>query len=159
MLTTNQAVENFILPSTSGEEFSLANYIGKNVIIYFYPKDDTPGCTVEGQDFRDHWHLFTEMNCIIVGISRDSIKSHEAFKATMQFPFELLSDIDEKICNLFGVMKLKSMYGKQVRGIERSTFVIDSHGLLRKEWRGVKVPGHVQEVLDYIKTVSNNSHQ
>jgi len=150
MLETNHVVENFILPSTGDKEFSLTNCIGKNVIIYFYPKDDTPGCTTEGQDFRDNWRLFTEMNCIIAGVSRDSIKSHEAFKAKMQFPFELLSDADESVCDLFGVMKMKNMYGKQVCGIERSTFVIDTQGILRKEWRGVKVPGHVQEVLDFI---------
>ncbi|MBY0475138.1 MAG: peroxiredoxin [Nitrosomonas sp.] len=147
-------VEDFILPSTGDKEFSLANCMGKNIIIYFYPKDDTPGCTLEGQNFRDNWNLFTEMNCIIVGVSRDSIRSHEGFKAKMQFPFELLSDADEKVCDLFGVMKMKNMYGKQVRGIERSTFVIDTQGILRKEWRGVKVPGHVQEVLDFVNTLS-----
>ncbi|WP_293007244.1 peroxiredoxin [Nitrosomonas sp.] len=154
MLEINLAVEDFTLPSTGDKEFSLANCTGKNVIIYFYPKDDTPGCTIEGQDFRDNWHLFTEMNCIIVGVSRDSIKSHEGFKAKMKFPFELLSDADEKVCDLFGVMKMKNMYGKQVRGIERSTFVIDTQGVLRKEWREVKVPGHVQEVLEFINTLS-----
>ncbi|SEF94574.1 peroxiredoxin [Nitrosomonas ureae] len=156
MLEINHAVENFKLPSTGNKEFLLSDCIDRNVIIYFYPKDDTPGCTTEGQDFRDNWHLFTEMNCIIAGVSRDSIKSHENFKAKMQFPFELLSDEDEKVCNLFSVMKMKNMYGKQVRGIERSTFVIDTQGILRKEWRGVKVPGHVQEVLNFINTFSSN---
>ncbi|PTQ81390.1 peroxiredoxin [Nitrosomonas ureae] len=159
MLEINHAVENFKLPSTGNKEFSLSDCIGRNVIIYFYPKDDTPGCTTEGQDFRDNWHLFTEMNCIIVGVSRDSIKSHESFKAKMQFPFELLSDEDEEVCNLFSVMKMKNMYGKQVRGIERSTFVVDTQGILIKEWRGVKVPGHVQEVLDFINTFNSNSYQ
>lgn len=159
MLEINHAVENFKLPSTGNKEFSLSDCIGRNVIIYFYPKDDTPGCTTEGQDFRDKWHLFTEMNCIIVGVSRDSIKSHESFKAKMQFPFELLSDEDEEVCNLFSVMKMKNMYGKQVRGIERSTFVVDTQGILIKEWRGVKVPGHVQEVLDFINTFNSNSYQ
>ncbi|SNX58891.1 peroxiredoxin Q/BCP [Nitrosomonas ureae] len=159
MLEINHAVENFKLPSTGNKEFSLSDCIGRNVIIYFYPKDDTPGCTAEGQDFRDNWHLFTERNCIIVGVSRDSIKSHDSFKAKMQFPFELLSDENDEVCNLFSVMKMKNMYGKQVRGIERSTFVVDTHGILIKEWRGVKVPGHVQEVLDFINTFNSNSHQ
>jgi peroxiredoxin Q/BCP len=153
MITLDHPVENFSLPSTGGQEFILADHLDKNVIVYFYPKDDTPGCTTEGQDFRDQWQAFVEKNCIIVGISRDTLKSHENFKAKMQFPFELLSDTDEKICNLFAVMKMKNMYGKQVRGIERSTFIIDAQGILRKEWRGVKVPGHVQEVLDFVATI------
>ena len=147
MVKIGQSVENFTLPSTSGRDFNLSDYLGKNVIIYFYPKDDTPGCTTEGQDFRDNWDAFNQKNSVIVGISRDSIKSHESFKSKMQFPFELLSDSDEIVCNLFDVMKMKNMYGKQVRGIERSTFIIDAQGVLRKEWRTVKVPGHVLEVL------------
>lgn len=154
MVTLDRPVENFTLTSTGGQEFTLSAQLGKNVIVYFYPKDDTPGCTTEGQDFRDHWPVFTEKNCIIVGISRDTLKSHENFKAKMQFPFELLSDTDEKVCDLFGVMKMKNMYGKQVRGIERSTFVIDAQGILRKEWRGVKVPGHVLEVLEFVSTLA-----
>lgn len=152
MVILNQVVENFVLPSTGGSEFSLANHLGKTIVIYFYPKDDTPGCTTEGQDFRDHWTAFVEKNCVVVGISRDTLSAHEKFKTKMQFPFELLSDTDEKVCEQFGVMKLKNMYGKQVRGIERSTFIIDAQGALRKEWRGVKVPGHVQEVLDFISS-------
>ncbi|MBX3617100.1 peroxiredoxin [Nitrosomonas sp.] len=155
MLKLNQAVENFKLPSTGGQDFNLSDHLGKNVIIYFYPKDDTPGCTVEGQDFRDNWDAFNQKNCIIIGISRDSVKSHESFKSKMQFPFELLSDSDETACSLFDVMKMKNMYGKQVRGIERSTFVIDTQGILRKEWRGVKVPGHVREVLEYLTAHSS----
>lgn len=154
MLAINHPVEDFSLPSTDNTVFSLSANAGKHLIIYFYPKDDTPGCTLEGQDFRDHLHEFTEKNCIVVGISRDNLKSHQCFKEKMQFPFELLSDEDEKVCNLFGVMKMKNMYGKQVRGIERSTFVIDAQGVLRKEWRGVKVPGHVQEVLDFVTTLN-----
>ena len=152
MVILNQVVENFVLPSTGGSEFSLANHLGKTIVIYFYPKDDTPGCTTEGQDFRNHWAVFVEKNCVIVGISRDTLSDHEKFKTKMQFPFELLSDTDEKVCEQFGVMKMKNMYGKQVRGIERSTFIIDAQGALRKEWRGVKVPGHVQEVLDFISS-------
>lgn len=153
MLILNHLVSDFVLPSTGDKEFSLATNVGKNLVIYFYPKDDTPGCTTEGQDFRDHWLAFAEKNCVIVGVSRDSIRSHENFKEKMQFPFELLSDMDEKVCKLFDVIKMKNMYGKQVLGIERSTFVIDSQGILRKEWRGVKVPGHVQEVLDFVATL------
>lgn len=153
MLTLDHPVGDFVLPSTDGQEFSLIANAGKNLVIYFYPKDNTPGCTTEGEDFRDNWHAFTEKNCVIVGISRDSIKSHENFKEKMKFPFELLSDADETVCKLFHVMKMKNMYGKQVRGIERSTFVIDAQGILRKEWRGVKVPGHVREVLDFVNTL------
>ena len=152
MLTLGHLVSDFVLPSTGDKEFSLIANVGKNLVIYFYPKDDTPGCTTEGQDFRDQWQAFTEKNCVIVGISRDSIRSHENFKEKMQFPFELLSDEYEKVCKLFDVIKMKNMYGKKVLGIERSTFVIDAQGVLRKEWRGVKVPGHVQEVLDFVTT-------
>ncbi|MCE7913164.1 MAG: peroxiredoxin [Nitrosomonas sp. PRO4] len=155
MVKLDQTVENFVLPATGGGNFSLADNLGKTLVIYFYPKDDTPGCTTEGQDFRDHWSAFSEKNCIIVGVSRDSINSHEKFKEKMQFPFDLLSDTDEKVCNLFDVMKMKNMYGKQARGIERSTFVIDEQGILRKEWRGVKVPGHVQEVLNFVSTMGS----
>lgn len=154
MLAINHPVEDFSLPSTDNTAFSLSANAGKHVVIYFYPRDDTPGCTLEGQDFRDHLPEFTKENCIVAGISRDNLKSHQCFKEKMQFPFELLSDEDEKVCNLFGVMKMKNMYGKQVLGIERSTFVIDAQGILRKEWRGVKVPGHVQEVLDFVTTLN-----
>ncbi len=150
MIAIDSIISNFELPSTGDKNFSLEKNLGKNIVIYFYPKDDTPGCTIEGQDFRDHWNDFIERNCVVVGISRDSIKSHEHFKEKMQFPFDLLSDIDEVICQQFGVMKLKNMYGKQVYSIERSTFVIDVEGKLRKEWRGVKVPGHVEEVLGFV---------
>ena len=153
MIALDHVVSDFVLPSTGDKEFSLAANVGKNVVIYFYPKDDTPGCTTEGQDFRDHWQAFTEKNCVIVGVSRDSITSHGDFKGKMQFPFDLLSDEDEEICKLFDVIKMKNVYGKQVLGIERSTFVIDAQGILRKEWRGVKVPGHVQEVLDFVSTL------
>lgn len=153
MQTLDHSVDDFVLPSTGGTEFSLTANTGKNLVIYFYPKDDTPGCTMEGQDFRDNWNAFVEKNCVIVGISRDNIKLHENFKEKMKLPFELLSDADETVCKLFNVIKMKNMYGKQVRGIERSTFVIDAQGLLRKEWRGVKVPGHVQEVLYFVNTL------
>ena len=144
---------DFTLPATSGTTFKLSEQAGKNVVIYFYPKDSTPGCTTQGQNFRDLRAEFAAVNTVILGISRDSLKSHENFKAKQGFPFELGSDADEAVCNLFGVIKQKMMYGKQVRGIERSTFVIDKAGVLRREWRGVKVPGHVEEVLAYVKTL------
>lgn len=150
----NQNIIDFSLPSTGNKTFQLASAKGRHVVIYFYPKDNTPGCTTEGQAFRDQFAAFQTANCDIVGISRDSVKSHENFKAKMAFPFELLSDSDETVCEQFGVMKLKNMYGKQVRGIERSTFVIDRNGVLRKEWRGVKVPGHVEEVLAFVQTLN-----
>jgi peroxiredoxin Q/BCP len=146
-------IPDFSLPATAGQTVHLAAQGGKIVVIYFYPKDSTPGCTTEGQQFRDLYAEFTAAGAVILGISRDSLKSHENFKAKQAFPFELGADTDETVCNLFGVMKMKNMYGKQVRGIERSTFVIDKNGVLRREWRGVKVPGHVQEVLDFVKTL------
>jgi len=144
-------IPDFSLPATSGQTFSLAAQAGKVVVIYFYPKDSTPGCTTESQQFRDLHDQFAAVNAVILGISRDSLKSHENFKAKQSLPFELGSDPDEAVCNLFAVMKMKNMYGKQVRGVERSTFVIDRNGVLRREWRGVKVPGHAQEVLDFVK--------
>jgi thioredoxin-dependent peroxiredoxin len=146
-------IPDFSLPATSGQTFNLAAQAGKVVVIYFYPKDSTPGCTTQGQNFRDLFGEFTAAGAVILGISRDSLKSHENFKAKQAFPFELGSDTDEAVCTLFGVMKMKNMYGKQHRGIERSTFVIDRTGTLRREWRGVKVPGHAQEVLDFVKTL------
>lgn len=149
----NQAVPDFALPATSGKTFRLSEHRGKNLVIYFYPKDNTPGCTTEGQQFRDLHAQFAKLNTQIYGVSRDSLKSHEGFKSKMSFPFELLSDADEAACRLFGVIKMKNMYGKQVRGIERSTFVIDAKGVLRKEWRGVKVPGHAQAVLEFVRTL------
>ncbi len=149
----NKAVSDFSLPATGGKTFGLSESKTKLLVIYFYPKDNTPGCTTEGLNFRDLYAQFRSAGCEIVGISRDSLRSHENFKAKMGFPFDLLSDEDETVCNLFGVIKMKNMYGKQVRGIERSTFVLDAKRVLRREWRGVKVPGHVQEVLDFVKTV------
>ena len=126
---------------------------GRKLVLYFYPKDNTPGCTTEGADFRDHHDGFRRAGGEVYGISRDSLRSHESFKAKMKFPFELLSDPEEQACTLFGVMKQKNMYGKKVRGIERSTFVIDQDGRLAREWRGVKVPGHVEEVLSFVKAL------
>jgi thioredoxin-dependent peroxiredoxin len=146
-----QPFADFELPGTSNTQFKFSEQRGHPVVIYFYPKDNTPGCTTEGQDFRDLYPQFRKLKCAIFGVSRDSVKSHEGFKSKMQFPFELLSDADETACQLFGVIKMKNMYGRQVRGIERSTFSFDAGGHLVREWRGVKVPGHAQEVLDAVK--------
>ncbi len=149
----NQPVQNFQLPATSGKNFQLSNYLGKTLVIYFYPKDSTPGCTTQGVQFRDAYTQFQQHNTEIFGVSRDSLKSHENFKAKFSFPFELLADTEEVACTLFNVIKMKNMYGKQVRGIERSTFIIDKNGLLIKEWRGVKADGHAAEVLSFIQTL------
>ena len=149
----NNSVTDFELPATSGKTFKLSDYIGKKLVIYFYPKDSTPGCTTQGMQFRDFYSEFQAANTEIVGISRDSLKSHENFKAKFSFPFELLADTEELACGIFGVMKMKNMYGKQVRGVERSTFVIDKNSILLHEWRGVKVDGHAQQVLDFIKSL------
>jgi peroxiredoxin Q/BCP len=148
-----KAVKDFSLPSTGGGTFRLSELRGKHLVLYFYPKDNTPGCTTEGADFRDLHKRFTQLGAVVAGVSRDSIKSHEGFKEKMAFPFPLLSDADEKLCTRFDVIKMKNMYGRKVRGIERSTFVIDAQGVVRREWRGVKVPGHVQEVLVFVKTL------
>ncbi len=147
----NKKVLSFKLPGTSGLQFNLSDYKGRYLVIYFYPKDATPGCTTQGVDFRDTYKKFQALGAEIFGISRDTLKSHENFKAKFTFPFELLSDEQEKACELFNVIKMKNMYGKQVRGIERSTFVIDPDGKLIQAWRGVKVEGHVKEVLQFIK--------
>ena len=147
----DKAVSDFALPASGGKEFRLSAVKSRRVVLYFYPKDNTPGCTIEGSQFRDLHPRFVKAGCSVYGISRDSLKSHENFKAKMGFPFELLSDEDEKVCNQFGVMKMKNMYGKKVRGIERSTFVLDRDRVIRREWRGVKVPGHAQEVLDFVE--------
>ena len=143
----NEKVPNFELEGTNNLSFNLSNYIGKYVVIYFYPKDSTPGCTNEGIDFKENFNKFKKLNVEIFGVSRDSIKSHENFKTKYDFPFELLSDEDETACNLFNVIKMKNMYGKKVRGIERSTFLLDPEGNLIHEWRGVKVNGHINEIL------------
>ncbi len=136
---------------TSNKTLSFDDFKGKNLVIYFYPKDSTPGCTTEGQDFRDNYKEFQKYNTEILGVSRDSVKSHENFKQKQSFPFELLSDPDEKMCKSFDVMKLKSMYGKEYVGVDRSTFLISSDGKVAREWRSVKVKGHVAEVLEAVK--------
>lgn len=143
-------IPNFALNATSGLNAQLSDYHGQYVVLYFYPKDSTPGCTSEGQDFRDAYPQFQKLNTQIFGISRDRLKSHENFKAKQSFPFELISDPEEQLCQLFDVIKMKSMYGKQVRGIERSTFIIDPQGKLLHEWRKVSVKGHVDAVLAFL---------
>lgn len=147
------SVADFTLPATGGVDFTLYPIRSKSLVIYFYPKDSTPGCTTEAQQFRDLYAEYKKAGSEIVGVSRDSIKSHENFKTKFTLPFALLSDADEVACNLFGVIKQKTMYGKQVRGIERSTFVLDNKGIIRKEWRALKADGHAQEVLDFVKTL------
>ena len=142
---------SFKLTATGDKELTLKDLRGSNVVIYFYPKDNTSGCTTEGCDFKAHHLKFRRRNTVILGISRDSLASHERFKEKFSFPFDLLSDSDEKACNLFEVIKEKNMYGRKVMGIERSTFLIDAQGKLRNEWRKVKVKGHVEEVLDAVK--------
>ncbi len=146
-------VQDFSLPSTGGTTFTLSEHRGKSLLLYFYPKDNTPGCTTESMGFRDHFKEFRKAGCEVFGLSRDSLKSHENFKAKLGLPFELLADPDEEVCTQFGVIKMKNMYGKKVRGIERSTFVMDKKGVLVREWRGLKVPGHVEEVLSFVKTL------
>lgn len=146
-------VPNFELPATGEQNIKLSDLKGKKVVIYFYPKDSTPGCTTEGQDFRDNYNKFKRAETVVLGVSRDSIKSHENFKAKQEFPFELLSDKEETLCQLFDVIKEKNMYGKKVMGIERSTFLLDDKGVLRQEWRKVKVAGHVDEVLAAAKAL------
>ena len=151
----DQPVDDFQIPATSEKTVSLSQLKGKQVVIYFYPKDSTPGCTTEGQGFRDHYAEFQAANTEVFGVSRDSLKSHENFKAKQGFPFELLSDKDEALCQLFDVIKLKKLYGKEYLGVDRSTFLIDKDGMLRHEWRGVKVPGHVEAVLEQAKALNN----
>jgi peroxiredoxin Q/BCP len=149
----NQAVKNFALPATGGGTFELSKSDARCLVLYFYPKDNTPGCTTETLQFRDLQREFQKAGASIYGISRDSLKSHESFKAKLKLPFELLADEDEAVCQQFGVIKMKNMYGRQVRGIERSTFVLDAGRKVCREWRGVKVPGHAKEVLDFVKTL------
>ena len=149
----DQPAPDFAHPATGGKTFRLSGAKGTNLVLYFYPKDTTPGCTREGEQFRDLHPQFRTLRCEVYGVSRDSMKSHESFKGKMNFPFELLSDADETACKLFDVIRLKNMYGRKVRGIERSTFVIDGRGIVRREWRGVKVPDHAREVLEFVETL------
>ena len=156
MITLGNPLPDFEACSTGDKTVKLSDYQNKYLVIYFYPKDNTPGCTEEGQNFRDNIEKFTALNAVIVGISRDTVRVHEGFKCKQQFPFDLLSDSDEKLCQLFDVIKMKNMYGKQVRGIERSTFLIDPQGLLVREWRKVKVKGHCEDVLQALHELTSN---
>ena len=149
----DQPAPDFALPATGGKTFRLSDAKGSTLVLYFYPKDNTPGCSREGEQFRDLHPDFRQLRCEIYGVSRDSLKAHESFKSKMKFPFDLVSDTEETACRLFDVIKLKNMYGRKVRGIERSTFVIDARGIVRRAWRGVKVPDHAREVLEFVKTL------
>jgi peroxiredoxin Q/BCP len=153
MVNIGKKVANFSLPATGDKPLSLNDFKGSSLVIYFYPKDNTPGCTQEGQDFRDRYADFKKAGAEILGVSRDSLKTHENFKAKHDFPFDLLSDADEKLCKQFDVIHEKNMYGRKVMGIVRSTFLIDGQGILQREWRKVRVKGHVDEVLDAIKSL------
>lgn len=146
-IAIGKKVPDFTLPATGGKQVKLSSLRGQDVVLYFYPKDDTPGCTLEGKDFRDMNAGFRRKGAVILGVSRDSLKSHEKFCDKYSFNFDLLSDEDEKLCKLFDVIKMKNMYGKKVRGIVRSTFLIGKDGVLRREWRKVSVEGHAAEVL------------
>ncbi|CAN0621434.1 alkyl hydroperoxide reductase/ Thiol specific antioxidant/ Mal allergen [Burkholderia sp. lig30] len=148
----DRQVPDFTAPATGGE-LSLSDLRGKKLVLYFYPKDNTPGCTTEGLQFRDLYPAFQKAGAEIVGVSRDSLRSHDNFKAKLELPFALISDADEALCQLFDVIKMKKMYGKEVRGIERSTFLIDAGGVLRQAWRGIKVPGHVDDVLGAVQAL------
>jgi thioredoxin-dependent peroxiredoxin len=152
-MTLPAQLPELTLPATGGNTVALHGLTGHKTVLYFYPKDNTPGCTNETRDFGALHGEFTAAGCQVFGVSRDSLKSHENFKAKLELPFELISDADEALCNALGVIKMKNMYGKQVRGIERSTFVFAADGSLAREWRGVKVPGHAQEVLDFVRSL------
>ena len=159
IVEVGKKVSAFKLPATGEQNISLSSLKGQNVVLYFYPKDNTPGCTTEGQDFRDSMAKFKRQNCAILGVSRDTLRTHENFKAKQKFPFELLSDTEEELCNLFDVIKLKNMYGKKHLGIERSTFLINDKGVLKQEWRKVKVGGHVDEVLTAVKLLNKEKRK
>ena len=149
----NKTLPDFEAPATSGVKFSPAAYAGRAVVLYFYPKDHTPGCTTESMQFRDRHKEFLKAGAVVFGVSRDNMASHEKFRQNLELPFELIADTEEKLCHMFGVVKNKIMYGKKVKGIERSTFLIDGGGVLRAEWRGIKVAGHVDEVLKAVKAL------
>ena len=154
MLTLNESAPIFDLPATGNKNINRQSLRGKNIVLYFYPKDCTPGCTRESRDFRDHQAEFTPLNTVILGISKDSVKSHEKFKQEEQLPFDLLADTDATVCHAYEVITDRNLYGRLFKGIERSTFVIDVAGKLVKEWRGVKVPGHVDEILEFVKALA-----
>ena len=147
----NKALPEFEALATGGVKFTPQSHIGHAVVLYFYPKDNTPGCTTEAMQFRDKYKDFVKAGAQVFGVSRDNLKSHDEFKTKLELPFELIADTEEKMCHMFGVVKNKIMYGKKVKGIERSTFLVGADGLLKEEWRGLKVPGHVDEVLKAVK--------
>jgi thioredoxin-dependent peroxiredoxin len=151
-VAVDQPVPDFTAPATGGE-FTLSSLRGKKVVLFFYPKDNTPGCTQESLQFRDHYDQFKAVGAEVIGISRDSVRSHDNFKAKLELPYTLVSDADEAICTLFNVIKMKKMYGKEVRGIERSTFLLDAKGVLRQEFRGIKVPGHVEAIVEAVQAI------
>ena len=154
MLSVGKRVENFSLPATGDQTLSLQDFRGKHLIIYFYPKDNTPGCTREGQDFRDLYPEFVKAGADILGVSRDSVKVHTNFKAKHEFPFDLLSDKEETLCNQFGIIQEKTLYGRKYMGIVRSTFLIDADGKLQHAWRNIRVAGHAEKVLEAVKALS-----
>ena len=149
----NKPLPEFEAAATGGVKFTPHSHLGHAVVLYFYPKDNTPGCTTEAMQFRDHHKDFTKAGAVVFGVSRDNLASHEKFKTQLGLPFELIADTEEKLCHMFGVVKNKIMYGKKVKGIERSTFLIDAQGVLRAEWRGIKVAGHVEDVLKAVKAL------
>ena len=153
----NKPLPEFEALATGGIKFSPQAYAGKTVVLYFYPKDNTPGCTTEAMQFRDKYKDFVKAGATVFGVSRDNMKSHDEFKAKLELPFELIADTEEKMCHMFGVVKNKIMYGKKVKGIERSTFLVGADGLLKEEWRGLKVPGHVDDVLKAVKALKKSA--
>ena len=156
-IVVNKPLPEFEANATSGVKVSNTSHNGQILVLYFYPKDNTPGCTTEAMQFRDHYKEFTKLNTVVIGVSRDNLISHAKFKETLSLPFELVADTEEKLCHMFGVVKNKIMYGKKVKGIERSTFLIDPQGVLRAEWRGLKVAGHAEEVVEAIKALQGET--
>ena len=156
MVSIGKKVAKFSLPATGDQSISLQDFSGTHLVLYFYPKDNTPGCTLEGQDFRDAYRKFRQAGADVLGVSRDSVKAHEQFKARQKFPFDLLSDAEEVLCRQFDVIREKSLYGRKFLGIERSTFLIDAKGVLRREWRKVRVKGHVEEVLEAVHSLNDS---
>jgi thioredoxin-dependent peroxiredoxin len=156
-VVVNKLLPEFEANATSGIKVSNQSHMGKVVVLYFYPKDNTPGCTTEAMQFRDRYKDFVKAGATVFGVSRDNMKSHDEFKAKLELPFELIADTEEKMCHMFGVVKNKIMYGKKVKGIERSTFLIGADGLLKEEWRGLKVPGHVDDVLKAVKALKKTA--
>ncbi|MEN9904942.1 MAG: putative peroxiredoxin bcp [Pseudomonadota bacterium] len=152
-VVVNKLIPEFEAHATGGVKVTNQSHLGQVMVLYFYPKDNTPGCTTEAMEFRDQYQNFVEEGAVVFGVSRDNMKSHDDFKLKLELPFELIADTEEKMCHMFGVVKNKIMYGKKVKGIERSTFLIGADGLLKQEWRGLKVPGHVEEVLGAVRAL------